>query len=158
MRTFTLSIVIGIVFFVCGSAIGLALGGVFVWLNWLPDQKGGLIFAALMLTPGLALGAYGFDSAVRRLRNRQSMRELLERLVLLSAVAYGGLFWKAMTVLVLVEPHSYSPGRTGNDHAVTMAAGLVGLGFLVSLVTHVFLARSISQNPTSHHGSSVTNS
>jgi hypothetical protein len=145
MRISPLSVVIGILFAACGVGIGLSAGGLLVWLDWLADPGRGRVFLALMSSPAILLAGYGFASVQRSLQKQRSIKDVILRLALLSAIACGGLFLKAASVIAPAERLNRSSLMARQDHVVVAAACLLGLGFLSSLISYWVFARALNE-------------
>ena len=133
MRLFLLSTVVGLLFAICAALIGLSLASGFAPLGWLTDLRGGMTFIALVLLPAFVLGTYGFVATQGRFCRREAMRELLRGASLLSTIGCAGLLIKSASVLV---SECCGQGRVVAEQyrVVGWAAGLLGLGFLSSIL------------------------
>lgn len=131
---------VGILFAVCGGAIGLSVAGELVRLDWVPYTGVGQIFLTLVLLPAVASGVLGFVSARESLQKHRSLAIPCRRLALLALFACGGLLLKASSVLVA----SGSPAPSslmGRDYRVVEVAALsLALGFVCSGVVYGTLA------------------
>ena len=142
MRLSLLSVVVGVLYAACGAGVGLFVGGLLVWLDWLADPGKGTVFLALMSFPAIVLGAYGLASARVSPQKGPSRKGLVSRLALLSAVACGGLFLKAASVIAPVELLNRPSLMARQDHVIVAAAFLLALGFLFSLIGYCVFAQA----------------
>jgi hypothetical protein len=135
VRLFLVSTVVGLLFALCAALIGLSLASGFASIGWLTGPRGGMTFIALVLLPALVLGTYGFVATQGRCCRREAMRGLLRGAALLSTIGCGGLLIKSASVLV---SECYGQGRVVAEQyrVVGLAAGLVGVGFLSSILIY----------------------
>jgi hypothetical protein len=146
MRILVLSVTIGMLLAACGGAIGLAVGGLLVGLDWLADPGRGIVFMALMLVPASLFGIYGFVSARDSLQKRESLANSLRQVAVMSTVACGGLLLKGASILVPVQHYERASVLATQDQVIVLVAGLLGLGFVLSLAAYAVLVRNILCN------------
>ena len=146
MRILVLSVTIGMLLAACAGGIGLAVGGLLVGLDWLADPGRGIVFMALMLVPALIFGIYGFASARDSLQERKSLANSFRQIAVMSTIACGGLLLKAASILVPVQHFERSSVLAAQERVIALVAGLLGLGFVLSLAAHAVLARNILRN------------